>query len=241
MTTVALEGTDRARNGVIRVLVVDDHRMLAEGVGSYLQATTDFDVRACAESGTEALERLATEVVDVVLMDYRLPDTTGDQVARAILATWPDTRVLMISADDSDSIAAAAIAAGCHGLVPKGRSGAALAEAIHLVHSGIAVFDPKTVVRAIPYLRRRRADRRPDSALTTREREVLACLAEGASTSTIAETLEISPVTVRNHIQRVLSKLDAHSRLEAVSMSIRAGMLPGYPPVDDTEPPAPDQ
>lgn len=234
MTTAEFSPSDWTPD-IIRVLVVDDHRMLAEGVNAYLHATTDFEVMAVAGSGAEALERLANDEVDVVLMDYRLPDTTGDEVARTILARWPATRVLMISANDEDTIAAAAIAAGCHGLVPKGRSGAALADAIRLVHSGVAVYDPSAVVRAIPYLRRRRADRSPDWALTSREREVLACLADGASTSSIAEALKISPVTVRNHIQRILGKLDAHSRLEAVSMSIRAGILPSYPSPPDGE------
>lgn len=215
--------------GVIRVLVVDDHRMVAEGVTAYLDAAPDVDVIAVAADGEEALAQLRLHDVDVALLDYRLPDMTGDELARRLLAESPGIRVIMISADEEDAVAAAAIAAGCHGFLPKGRSGtAALIDAIRAVHKGVAVFDPTTVVRAIPYLRRRHNDTPTSWDLTAREREVLGCLAEGSTTSEIARALDISPVTVRNHIQRILSKLNAHSRLEAVSMGIRAGVLPAY-------------
>lgn len=219
---------DAIAPAVIQVLVVDDHVILAEEVNSYLSTAPDIEVVGVAANAAQALQRLRHHQVDVVVLDYRLPDVTGDELARMMLAQWPALRIVMVTANGDDSVAAAAIAAGCHGFLPKGRSGAVLMKAVRDVHAGIAVFDPTTVVRAIPFLRRRGPTVHTTWDLTDRERQVLTCLGEGLTTTDIATRLEISPVTVRNHIQRILTKLDAHSRLEAVSMGIRAGVVPAF-------------
>lgn len=221
---------------VVQVVVVDDHRMIGEGITAYLNAAPDIRVCGLATDGAEAMQLLRATSADVVLLDYELPDVKGDELARTVLAEWPLTRIIMITANHDDSVVAAAIASGCHGFLLKGRSGTALVDAVRAVHSGVAVFDPTSVVRAMPFLRKRPSENPVDWDLTRREREVLGCLADGSTTVEIARSLDISPVTVRNHIQRILGKLDAHSRLEAVSMGIRAGVLPAYsmPGIDAT-------
>lgn len=216
--------SDRGRQ--IRVLLVDEHRLRAEGVAPSLSAAPEVTVTAIAADGSEALQAMRRHDVDVVLLGYRLPDQSGAEVARMVRALWPATRIIMVTANDDGSVAAAAIAAGCHGLVPEDRDGEALLQAVRSVHEGLPVFDATTVVKAIPYLRRRGADPARRWHLTARESEVLVELAAGLPTAEIARVLQISPVTVRNHIQRILAKLDAHSRLEAVSIGVRAGLLP---------------
>ncbi len=211
--------------GVIATLVVDDHVMLAEGVASYLNQIEDIRVVGIAGSGQAALAALAAEPVDVVLLDYRLPDTAGDELATVIAREWPAAKVLMITANDDDDVVVRAIKAGCHGFVPKGRTAAELLSAIRAVHAGEAVFDPTVLARALTQVNRSRVEHSRGDDLTPRERQILQLLADGLSTSKIAEKLVLSQATVRNHIQNVLAKLDTHSKLEAVTFAIRQGLV----------------
>ena len=211
--------------GVIATLVVDDHVMLAEGVASYLNQIEDIRVVGIAGSGQAALAALAAEPVDVVLLDYRLPDTAGDELATVIAQEWPSAKVLMITANDDDDVVVRAIKAGCHGFLPKGRTAAELLSAIRAVHAGEAVFDPTVLARALTQVNRTRVEHSRGDDLTPRERQILQLLADGLSTSKIAEKLVLSQATVRNHIQNVLAKLDTHSKLEAVTFAIRQGLV----------------
>lgn len=206
------------------LLIVDDHAMLADGIASYLAHAPDIEVTGIAGTGQQALKLLAERAAEVVLLDFRLPDTTGDELAKSILLRWPASKILMITANDDDDVVVRAINAGCQGFLPKGRTGAELLAALRAVHAGQAVFDPATLARALSRLRHD-SDRRVGDDLTPRELEVLQLLASGLSTKAIAVELRLRPATVRNHVQNTLTKLNAHSQLEAVAFAVRHGIV----------------
>ena len=210
-----------------RVLLVEDHRMFAELLCQALAEHRDLVVTGCAVDGSDALEQAAADPPDVVVLDYRLPGDDGVAVAARLRDVVPDARVLMLTGHDDDHVAHAAVAAGCAGFMTKDRATVELVDAIRAVRDGHVVLEPERMGRlattgGLP------PGRRPDT-LTPRERQVLQLLAEGCSTRQIAERLFVSLNTARNHSQHLLRKLDAHSRLEAVAVGIRAGLVERAP------------
>lgn len=207
----------------LRVLIIDDHVMFAEGLRDALQAYEDVQVVGIAHSAREG-ERIAkAEVPDVVLLDFGLPDSTGAAAARRIRDAHPEIKVVMVSALVDEAVVLKAIEAGCSGFVTKDRPVGALVDAVRSAHAGEALIDPAMLRRLLPRLRR---DYRGfGSDLTNREIEVLKLLAEGRSNHDIASTLVLSLNTVRKHVQNILSKLHAHSKLEAVAVAVREGLV----------------
>lgn len=207
-----------------RVLVVDDHAMVAEGLVDVLSAEPGIDVVGRAATARDA-ERMAAQFVpDVVVMDYRLPDRDGLSATVAIRSENPDTAVVMVTASDHDTVVAAAVEAGCAAYVTKDRAAQDVVAAVHAAARGEVAF-PAAVLQG---LLSRGTARARSSALTRREVEVLQLLAEGLSTREVAERFVLSTSTVRNHVQNVLVKLGAHSKLEAVSIATRQGII-GFP------------
>jgi len=205
----------------IRVLVVDDHLMFAELLTSTLGACSDITVAGIARDGDAALRALSETPPDVVVLDYRLPGDDGVTVATRIRRASPDTKIVMLTGHDDDGLLRAALAAGCSGFIAKDRAATELIDAVRTVHSGRAAVD----VAAAARLAQGRPRVSGPAALTPRELEVLELLAGGASTREIADRLFISLNTARNHVQRLIAKLGAHSRLEAVAIARRAGLL----------------
>lgn len=209
----------------IRVLIVDDHTMVAEGMASILEDQPDLEVVGVAGSVADAHRLAVTEMPDVVVMDYRLPDGDGAEAARRIRAERPEAQVVMVTASGHDTVLAAALEAGCAAFVTKDRAADQVADAVRAAYAGQATIPPDMLARLLPRLQ---PQSRQVGALTAREREVLQLLAEGLSNQEIAERLFLSMSTVRNHVQNVLRKLDAHSRLEAVTIAVRQGIV-SYP------------
>jgi DNA-binding NarL/FixJ family response regulator len=207
----------------IRVVVVDDHEMFAQGLATALGADPGIDVVATAgtvESGCAAV-RLHTP--DVVLMDFELPDGDGASATERIKAEVPDAQVVMVTSFDDEAILIRAIEAGCSGFITKHKAIQEVASAVHAARAGEALISPSMLARLLPKLRR--SPRGVGSDLTPREIEVLKMLAEGVSNQQIAERLVLSLHTVRNHVQNVISKLGAHSKLEAVAAAVREGIV----------------
>ncbi|MFZ6005299.1 MAG: response regulator [Actinomycetota bacterium] len=207
----------------ISVLIVDDHTMFAEGLSRSLSASSDIEVVGCAATGREAEERCREAAPDVVLMDFGLPDQDGARTTRAVRAEAPDIKVVMLTSLVDDSVVLSAIDAGCSGYVTKDKSVSELVDAIRAAHAGEALIAPAMLVRLLPRLRR--SYQGLGSDLTAREREVLSLLAEGLPNKDIAERLVVSLNTVRTHVQNVLSKLQAHSKLEAVAVAAREAII----------------
>jgi DNA-binding NarL/FixJ family response regulator len=205
------------------VLVVDDHNLVAESLTRALNAESDLVVVGTAESGTRALEAVRELRPDVVVMDYRLPDGTGAEATARIKAELPATDVVMLTGAASGASLADALEAGCSGFVAKEGRFEELVHTIRAVVAGEVRVPQRLVEELAAHLRPRSAGLGAD--LTRREREVLSLLAVGSSTSQMVDALTVSIHTVRNHIRNILTKLNARSRLEAVAIAIRIGIL----------------
>jgi DNA-binding NarL/FixJ family response regulator len=207
----------------IRVLICDDHALVAKALAVLLAAQPDVEVVGVAGTVAQAREGVATLHPQVVLMDYALPDGDGVAATTAIKDAHPDVQVVMLTAFADEDVLVAAIEAGCSGYLTKDKGADELLAAIRLAAVGQAMVSPDMLARLLPRMRRNHHGLGWD--LTSRERQVLDMLADGASKEDIARRLYLSTNTVRNHIQSILTKLHAHSRLEAVGADTREGLV----------------
>ena len=214
---------DAASSERIRVLVCDDHRLVAQSLTMLLSAQADMEVVGVAGSVAEVRELAASRRPHVVLMDYALPDGDGVMATEAIKTSQPDVNVVMLTSFADEEVLVAAIEAGCSGYITKHKGADELTTAVRLAAGGEALVSPDMLARLLPRLRRRHQGLGSD--LTPRERQVLDLLAQGDSKEVIARRLFLSTNTVRNHIQSILTKLNAHSRLEAVAAATREGLV----------------
>ena len=206
----------------IAVLLVHRHRLSGQSLERSLGLEPGIDVVGLAGTAAEAVELVSRLTPDVVLLDVRLPEEHGTEVASRILDVTPATAIILLADTEDDALLLRALESGCSGCVHQAQSVDELIAAIRTVHGGEALVDPSTVARLLPRLRRRD---RTASLLTPREIEILHLVAQGVSTAQIAQRLEISRHTVRNHVQRSLEQLGAHSKGEAVAKAIRAGLI----------------
>lgn len=209
--------------GRIRVLICEDHHVVAQGLAMVLGAESDIEVVGVAGSVAEVRQMVVSRRPQVVLMDYGLPDGDGVSATAAIKASQPDVQVIMLTSYVDEDVLVAAIQAGCTGYVTKHKGADELTAAVRLAADGEALVSPDMLARLLPRLRRGNHGLGWD--LTPRERQVLDLLATGESKEAIAHRLFLSTNTVRNHIQNILTKLGAHSRLEAVAAAAREGLL----------------
>jgi DNA-binding NarL/FixJ family response regulator len=207
----------------IRVLIVDDHEMFAESVARQLNAEDDLDIIARAGSVSTGVREAEKTQPDVAIVDYLLPDGDGAGAATEILAVSPETRVLMVTGAADERLMMSAIEAGCSGFLTKSAATAELVSAVRTLAAGEA-YIPSELLGSV-LSRFGAADRSLGADVTKREREVLVLLATGASTTSVADQLFVSVNTVRNHVQRILIKLGAHSKLEGVAIALREGVI----------------
>lgn len=210
----------------IRVLVVDDHEMVAQSVVRILADEADFEVVGIAGDVEAAVARARADRPDVVVMDYQLPDGDGVAATVRIREERPETVVLLLTGSGNEQLLVRAIEAGCAGFLTKQKAVTELVHAIRVVASGDAWIPPELITSLLPRLHR--THRGMGSDLTPRELDVLRLAAEGLPNSRIGERLGLSVNTVRNHMQSAISKLGAHSKLEAVSVAVREGII-SYP------------
>ncbi|MCW2793539.1 MAG: response regulator transcription factor [Nocardioides sp.] len=215
----------RSEDAVTRVLVVDDHEVLASSLAHVLDAEPDLVTVGVAGTLARARVLVATTAPDVVLLDHRLPDGDGVAAIGELRALRPGIQVVVLTASAADHVLVSAIEAGAAGFVSKTRPLAELTAAVRAAATGEAVISPELLARLLPRLHR--TGRARHQELTEREREVLGLLAEGLSNAAIAEVLTVSVHTVRNHVANLSAKLGAHSKLEALSVAVREGLLPG--------------
>ena len=207
-----------------RVVIVDDHEVLAASLAQVLDHEPDLDVIGSAGTLEKARVLLATESPDVVLLDHRLPDGDGVEAIPDLLTLCPGASIVVLTATTADHVLVAAIEGGASGFVSKTRGLDEVTSAVRAAAAGESVISPEMLARLLPRLHRREAE--PRDKLTEREREVLQLLAEGLSNAAIAERLFVSVHTVRNHVANLSTKLGAHSKLEALSIAVREGLLP---------------
>ena len=218
----------------IRVLFVEDHQLLAEALAAMLAREPDMEVVGTAGSVADA-KVMARERVDVVLMDYRLPDGTGADATRAIKARWPAARVVMLTAVKDDETVLESIQAGADGYLTKDRAADDVVQAVRAAYAGETLLPRSVIVeiaRRVAAARERGDERRLVEPLTPRELEVLRALTDGLSTPEICERLYIAPNTLRTHVQNIMGKLRVHSKLEAVAFALKNRLVEPPQPED---------
>jgi two-component system NarL family response regulator len=201
----------------IRIMVVDDHPVVREGLAAIMGTQTDMQIVAEAASGEEAVAAFAAHQPDVTLMDLRLPGASGIDVAARLRDQWPDARIIMFTSYAREEEIYEALKAGALSYVRKGAARSELLQAIRTVHAGQRFVSPE--------IGRHLADLVSHTELSLREREVLQHMFEGRSNKEIATALDISEHTVNIHEKYILSKLGVGSRTEAVTMALRKGIL----------------
>ncbi|MER6013997.1 response regulator transcription factor [Streptomyces bluensis] len=215
------------------VLLVEDHRVVAEGLWALLDEYDDLTVVGWADSVAEAVPMTEQLGPEVALIDYRLPDGTGAEAADRIRALDPTVAVVFLSADASDAALLAAVEAGASGYLLKSAGGDEIASAIRAAAAGETLIPARTLMEVLA--RHRETTRvfaeqteRLES-LTSREQEILALMTQGVDNRAIADRLTISYATVRTHVRGILEKLDARSQLEAVAKAAEWGFRPAQP------------
>lgn len=208
----------------IRVLIVDDHEVLASSLAHVLDAEPDLLAVGIAGTVQRARELITTTSPDVVLLDHRLPDGDGVSAIGELRTLRSSVRIVVLTASAADHVLIAAIEAGASGFVSKTRSLGEVTSAVRAAATGEAVISPEMLSRLLPRLSRGTAGAHQE--LTEREREVLGLLAAGMTNAAIAAELVVSVHTVRNHVANLSAKLGAHSKLEALSIAVREGLLP---------------
>jgi DNA-binding NarL/FixJ family response regulator len=210
--------------GIIRVLVLDDHTMFAESLSRLLRDEPDIEVVATTGRLAEAIDAAVQEQPDVVVLDFLLPDCDIAQAARGLRAASPDVKLLVVTAYNDHAALMASLDARCDGFVTKDRAARDLVHAMRSIRAGRREVSIDLVSRALPPAQST-ARTRTTERLTPREHEVLVLLAGDRSSNEIAQRLGLSVNTVRNHLQRIFTKLGAHSKREAVEVAIARGLV----------------
>ena len=210
---------------LIKILIVDDHMVVREGLCALLTPRNGMEVVGEAADGAEAVEKARTLNPDVILMDLNLPVKSGLEATADIIRENPAARILVLTSFDEDENISAAIRAGALGYVLKNTSASELFHAIRGVAMGSLSVSPAVTQAMLRDMRQPApAPPSPEPALTTREREVLRGLAQGQSNQEIAETLNIEKTTVRSHISSILNKLDLDNRTQAALYAVEMGL-----------------
>ncbi len=212
----------------LRIVLADDHDVVRLGLKMVLEQDEANRVVAEAATAEAALQACEAHQPDVVILDIRMPPgASGLEACRTIVARWPETQVIMLTSYADDAVIADAVEAGAVGYLLKAGDPRELIRALDAVREGASVLDP-TVTRRVLALLRGRSKATPDplGVLTTREREILALVAEGRSNADIAERLVLSEKTVRNHLSGVFEKLGVSNRIEAAALAARHRLPP---------------
>lgn len=216
-----------ARPSSIRVLLVDDHQLLTDALSGLLQRESDIEIVGVAASVAEA-RAAAGNRMDVVLMDYLLPDGTGAEATREIKRRWPSAKVIVLTAVQDDETMLDAVEAGADGYLTKEKAGTDVVGAVRAAHAG-EILLPRAVAfqlaQRVAISRRESGTHIEVHDLTPRELEVLRALVEGRSSREICADMYIAPNTLHTHVQNLLNKLRVHSKLEAVAYALRQQLV----------------
>ena len=201
----------------IRILCVDDHPLLLDGIAALIGTEPDMMLVAKASSGAEALRQFRATLPDITLMDMQMQDMTGIDAISAIRTEWPVAKIIVLSTFGGDVMAQRALKAGAQAYLLKGLARGELLDTIRLVHGGAKCIQAE-VASSI-------ANHVAEKALTDREVEVLGLIADGKSNKLIAYNLSINEETAKTHVKNILAKLHASDRTHAVTLALRRGII----------------
>ena len=212
----------------IRVLVVDDHTIVRDGIAALLGLAGDIEVVGEAINGNDALKMATKLKPDVVLMDIAMPIMGGLEATRRISKELPETKVLVVTQHDDKEYVFPVIESGASGLISKAGASSELAEGIRAVYRGDSFLSPSVAKLLVENYQQTAGDRiqkDPYNQLTEREREILKLLAEGFSTQEIADMLVITRKTVEGHKTNLMAKLGIHNKIDLVKYALRRGII----------------
>ncbi len=209
----------------IRVLVVDDHAIMRDGIRALLDIYDDVEIVGEASEGREAIEKTRELLPNVIVMDIAMPGMDGLEATRRITKKNPKVKVLVLTQYDNKEYILSTIKAGATGYIPKRAVGSELILAIRAVHKGDSFLYPSAAAALIEDYLRQAEGEEPYDRLTAREREILKLIAEGHTSRKVAEMLFISLKTVLGHRARVMEKLDLHNRTELIKYAMRKGLV----------------
>jgi DNA-binding NarL/FixJ family response regulator len=201
----------------IRILTVDDHPVLREGIAAVIASESDMQLVGEASNGSEAIEQFRSHRPDVTLMDLQMPEMSGLDSILAIRKEFPDARIIVLTTYSGDAQAARAFKAGASGYLLKNMLRKDMVETIRVVHSGKKKIPPEIAMEM--------AEHHTDDILTERELEVLRQVACGNANKMIADHLNISEETVKAHMKNILAKLAAKDRTHAVTIALKRGII----------------
>ncbi|HWG61541.1 MAG TPA: response regulator transcription factor [Streptosporangiaceae bacterium] len=218
----------------IRTLIVDDHALFRRGLEMVLAAEEDIELVGEASDGAEAVEKAAESLPDVVLMDIRMPKSSGIEACRAMKEAAPSAKIVILTISDEEEDLFEAIRAGASGYLLKDIPLDEVADVVRAVHGGQSLINPSMAAKLLTEfatMAKRDADEEqpaqqvPAPRLTDREMQVLKLVARGMNNRDIAKELFISENTVKNHVRNILEKLQIHSRMEAVMIAVREKLI----------------
>lgn len=211
----------------IRLAVVDDHALFRAGLISLLNDMPGFIIVGEAGDGLQALDLIRTKHPDLLLLDVNMPGMSGVETVRAIknLPVTDQCKIIMLTISKSEEDLLGAITAGADGYLLKSAEPDELRKAITLVHQGLSVLSPQVTRHVLRAAISGNATHLTENMLSSREMEVLVCLAQGKTTAQIAKDLFISENTVKTHVRHILEKLEASNRAEAVSKATQMGLI----------------
>ena len=208
----------------LRIMLVDDHEVVRQGLRALLESENDLDVVAEAGDGNQAIDTARAHEPDVVVMDVRMPDMSGVEACRGIRDLRPETQVIMLTSYSDDEALFNSIMAGAAGFVLKQIRGSDLVDAIRKVGSGQSLLDPSVTRRVLERLRKSKYDDTDPklARLSPQEDRILDMVGLGLTNRQIAEKIHLSDKTVKNYVSSILSKLEVHRRSEAAAYVARA-------------------
>jgi len=209
---------------MIRILLVDDHEMVRIGVSAYLQTQADMEVVGEASNGKEAVDKALELRPDIILMDMVMPEMNGAEATEAIIAQWPDAKIVIVTSFLDDDKVYPALEAGAVSYILKTSNAKRIAEAIRETVKGQTVLEPEVTSKMMQRMRSANETALHDQ-LTDREIEVLLLMANGKSNQEIADDLYIGIKTVKTHVSNILSKLDVQDRTQAVIYAFKHHLI----------------
>ena len=221
-----------ASSDPIRALIVDDHALFRRGLEMVLAAEDDIELVGEASNGAEAVQKAGEALPDVVLMDIRMPKSSGIEACRAMKEVAPSSKIVMLTISDEEEDLFEAIRAGASGYLLKDIPLDEVADVVRAVHGGQSLINPSMAAKLLTEFaalnkrdQEERVEQVPAPKLTDREMQVLKLVAKGMNNRDIAKELFISENTVKNHVRNILEKLQIHSRMEAVMFAVREKLI----------------